>query len=508
MTFANCLQRSFKIYFNKQRLLRSARPVILLDKYFGENFDDGYQKQRCLVGRIYKDAAQNICCSINQHKIELPSDCDDVISTYKAFLDKNMSQNNCLEKLWKCMNRRLTHGIFFPIDLGDNSIYFLYCDFVRKQLVDNNVLISYPELCQNYKVLLTIIKQEIISALSTPNSVQLTTMTETVKTIDRVLQLSNYPSIQLIHALANLKYENQNNEGVICFTDGKSKSKLEFLNPQPLVYKELRALRKYFQMVGDKLTLIAEHYQPIWTNYSIDPEVDVWMIVGIGECENVLGKLYFSSGKNWRFVWDKEEIGYDGSAFFARKRFSDQRILLMDLSFMCTEEEVTQFSIIVGRLMNQKHGTMLVISSIARSEATRLGSLRRAIDVKNYKLSSLSDQELLMISSIDGCILSDTHGNCTALGAILDGEANIATDIGRGARYNSALTYIMKMKEENVKAAAVIISEDGTVDIALTTTIQEKKSYLDKIHGIENHAASEIQDIRFEQRFAEIEDDE
>ena len=41
------------------------------------------------------------------------------------------------------------------------------------------------------------------------------------------------------------------------------------------------------------------------------------------------------------------------------------------------------------------------------------------------------------ITSIDGAIMADMKGNVHAIGAILDGEAEEAGDVSRGARYNS-----------------------------------------------------------------------
>lgn len=484
---------------------RRVRSTHLLSKYYGEN---SHWNNGCLIGRIFEDEAKEVYCTIDGQTIAMPSDCFGVIALCIKDFYKNNSHIICLENLWNYMNEEGEMGVFFPVDLGDNSIYFLYCQFARKYLAENGTLVAYSKLLNCYPVLLATIEQEVISALGKPSSVPKSIMTGTVEIIDRVLQRGNFPSIQLIHSLANMKYENQNNEGVICFTNGEGETKLRFHKPQPLVYEEIRALRKYFQMTGENLNLIAEHYHPTWASFSIDPAVNVWMIQGIGECKDTMGKLYFSSGKKWKFIWDKEEIGYDGAHFFARKHFAREQELLKDLKYLCTEEEVKKFTGIVERLMNQKHGTMLVISSIARDEASRLGELRRAMEVEDYDLYNLTDQEMLMVSSIDGCILSDTHGNCTALGAILDGEANIATDIGRGARYNSALTYIKKMKNEHSKAAAIVISEDGSVDIILTETIREKKSYSDEMRYIEDMAYYDIQDARFEQRFIYLEEDD
>lgn len=509
MTFESFLFSSFIGKFNGKLLNTRARFARVLDAYYGEDHNKHNQFNSCLIGQLYENEAKEVSCAIDEQTMVLPSDSfGHIISCIKSINVEYNMRINTLKKLWEYMNDKEDMGVFFPVCLEDNSIYFLYCQFVRKHLMKNGTLVSYSELLYCCPVLLSIIEQEIIIAINR-SAISMSSMAGVVEIIDRVLQRGNFPSIQLIHSLANMKYENRNNEGVISFVDGECETKLRFQKPQPLVYEEIRALRKFFQMTGEGLSLIANHYNPVWTNFSFDPTVNVWMIVGIGDSKDAIGKLFFSGGKGWRFVWKNEEIGYDGDHFFARKLFEREEVLLSELSFICTEEEVKRFAVIVSRLIKQKHGTMLVILSSAREEASRLGKLRRAIEIENYDLSSLTDQEMLMISSIDGCILTDIHGNCTALGAILDGEANIATDIGRGARYNSALTYIMKMKKQNTNAAAIIISEDGSVDFVLTKTIHETISYFDKMQSTENAAFGEIQDARFGWRFAiDLEDDD
>ena len=75
-------------------------------------------------------------------------------------------------------------------------------------------------------------------------------------------------------------------------------------------------------------------------------------------------------------------------------------------------------------------------------------------------------------------MLFDTNGSCYAIGVILDGEAIIPGDVSRGARFNSIKNYIAWKKVELRKKkyseaifAGIIISEDQTIDIITTNTI-------------------------------------
>lgn len=65
--------------------------------------------------------------------------------------------------------------------------------------------------------------------------------------------------------------------------------------------------------------------------------------------------------------------------------------------------------------------------------------------------------------------------NCYSIGTILDGVADgIYADMARGARYNSAYTYICNKSKEGKKCVAVVISEDGMVDVLTTENINNK----------------------------------
>lgn len=107
----------------------------------------------------------------------------------------------------------------------------------------------------------------------------------------------------------------------------------------------------------------------------------------------------------------------------------------------------------------QKHGTMLVISSIAEKESNRLG--KQSFAIKPLKLTP---QVIQQITSIDGAVLLNEKSTCFALGVILDGLATDKGDSSRGARYNSAIRYYEQFGKEN-PLVIVIISEDGMINL-------------------------------------------
>ncbi|MBO7520988.1 MAG: diadenylate cyclase, partial [Opitutales bacterium] len=110
--------------------------------------------------------------------------------------------------------------------------------------------------------------------------------------------------------------------------------------------------------------------------------------------------------------------------------------------------------------MGEKKGTMLVISKKAKEEAKRLAAQSTPIAP-----IVLTRQLLGSLTSIDGAILLDPSGVCHCIGAILDGMATANGDSTRGARYNSAVKYIDSRKALGESCMAVVISEDGNIDI-------------------------------------------
>ena len=116
----------------------------------------------------------------------------------------------------------------------------------------------------------------------------------------------------------------------------------------------------------------------------------------------------------------------------------------------------------VGTAKRQKHGTTIIISDHAEEESIRLSRLNRAIKVS----TELNNNEAInSVTAIDGVVLLDPFGKCFAIGAILDGEARKPGNSARGARYNSAVTYIDYWGKKGYKAIAVIISVDNSIDV-------------------------------------------
>lgn len=104
-----------------------------------------------------------------------------------------------------------------------------------------------------------------------------------------------------------------------------------------------------------------------------------------------------------------------------------------------------------------EHGTMLVVSADAASEAARLES--QALVVEHLD----AEPDLVaQLSKIDGAILLDSHGGLDVAGVILDGIAGDQGDRARGARFNSAVRYLDTV---DIPTVIVLVSEDGMLDL-------------------------------------------
>jgi len=153
---------------------------------------------------------------------------------------------------------------------------------------------------------------------------------------------------------------------------------------------------------------------------------------------------------------DKEKFGSDFGRIF---RISDKK----------TIENV--WKLVLGAI-DQKRGTMLVISGSAQAEAARLGN--QCIRIKPAKMTP----ELLgMVSAIDGAVLIDAGGICHAIGVILDGLASKHGNSARGARYNSAIRYV----EGRSECLAVVVSEDGSIDLVPDLRPQIRQSDVTRV---------------------------
>jgi DNA integrity scanning protein DisA with diadenylate cyclase activity len=133
-----------------------------------------------------------------------------------------------------------------------------------------------------------------------------------------------------------------------------------------------------------------------------------------------------------------------------------------------SDENIADLLEMVSAATEQRNGALILISQEARDEAARLENQSTLIEPVRVDTKFIKS-----ITSIDGAILLDTSGICHAIGVILDGIATSHGTPARGARYNSAVRYVDK---NYGKCVAIIISEDGMVDMYPQLKPQIRKS--------------------------------
>lgn len=146
-----------------------------------------------------------------------------------------------------------------------------------------------------------------------------------------------------------------------------------------------------------------------------------------------------------------------GEAALPRPMF-DERLVADTLDrILGPSAQVDRLMVLISAASTAAHGTTLVISAQAATEAERLAGPATMLEPQD-----LSAELLRRYADMDGAVLIDPSGICHAVGVILDGEAHGRGDPSRGARYNSALRYEASAVASTV---VVVVSEDGGVNL-------------------------------------------
>lgn len=123
------------------------------------------------------------------------------------------------------------------------------------------------------------------------------------------------------------------------------------------------------------------------------------------------------------------------------------------------EGDIKTLWFIIEQASKQEHGTMLVITDKAEEEAQRLTGHEVDCQISMFK------NIVYGVTSIDGAVLLNPQGQCSAIGVILDGQSDEKIeDKSRGARYNSAVRYLYTYKEHQ-RCIIIVISEDGMINL-------------------------------------------
>ena len=263
----------------------------------------------------------------------------------------------------------------------------------------------------------------------------------------------------MVSAMASTYYEKRYSEGKIVPINAKQKPDVTFIEPIEIDVMNKRALRKFLEMTHEGFALAIKEFE----------------VVGLVKTEESISEIIISGTNQWKYCQNGIVLfSVDDGFISVNDSFLNERELRLE----SYDKDIPNIKIveqISKEASHQTHGTTVIFSDEANSESQRLSKYNRCERIEPIDL--IEQKELIRsFTSIDGAILVDFNGICFSIGDILDGEAVKAGNIGRGARYNSAVNYVAwrKTKSPDCLYCAVIISEDGMINIVTSNTVDDE----------------------------------
>lgn len=285
---------------------------------------------------------------------------------------------------------------------------------------------------------------------------------------------------ELITEIAATRYESAECIGGILFhsNEGKRSKPLIQFNEIALDSKNMRIIRKYLEMSRNGYCLWAKKREDEYYIYGMDKREKAQDYI----------LLQFTGYRKWLIQ------GKDNNVLLERKgeKYSIPDIEKMDCDvkqslksllfavhsdILCyNNDNVNRLMAIVRSAKMQQHGTMIIFAPLEEAKILTDYFCEKNRGIKLERKVKLTDKAetqklLLNLSAIDGALIIDTNGCCHAVGVILDGIANEKCNMARGARYNSALTFITNENFEGIygfereKCKVFVFSEDKTINI-------------------------------------------
>lgn len=256
-----------------------------------------------------------------------------------------------------------------------------------------------------------------------------------------------------LNKVSALRYEGSETRGSIVFARPGTVAldyQVRFQKATPLTSQRL--VRKLVEMSGDDLACVCDSSQGLSGLASITIR------------DAPLFRAIFTGHYRWALLYGDTilmECAF-GVPFVPSPRLTEPAFLsnIQRLFPGLTTHQGHTLWGAVSAAMDQRHGTMLVVSEDAPGEAKRLEN--QSITVEPIPLSP---SVIERISGIDGAVLLDRDCRCHAIGVILDGMASEVGDSSRGARFNSAVRYVGSAQ---VATLCLVVSEDGYVNMVPT----------------------------------------
>ena len=418
------------------------------------------------------------------------TEISNIIKTREVILDIALNEtiDPLIEQLIIHINKKNKKNVIY-----DKQYYYFSKIKVGMERLDKNI-----EFIRFYGIGIDKINDNLEESLSRFNTVFENLLSESIGYIEsptekgvldsykildeyanQILQRYNViPNVELINEIATATYEGEDCIGSMVFLpeDEKIDMNVEFVEERKLKLKFLRIIRKYLEMSKYEYSLLVKKS----TSKENKPEYSICGLVKVDSLKEIRNYtiLRFNGYRKWK-IESKELVLLERKG----EKYHIPNIATINVKIddilkqFLNNDDITieKINKIIDFAKKQPHGTMLILTYPDEAEklSEHFYKNRRAIKIKNTDENLFENPSIILnLSAIDGAIIIDTQGKCHAIGVILDGiSSNVRCKISRGARYNSAVTFIFTnpFKEiygiEHDKCKIFVFSEDKTVNI-------------------------------------------
>lgn len=217
------------------------------------------------------------------------------------------------------------------------------------------------------------------------------------------------------NTISSLRYEGAEGVGkMLIARRGHPNIKVSLSLTSPVQMREFRAVRKLLEMASSEMSLLSDSGYIYGLGQTVgvyDQRAEDLFSVNFAKhytwellhAERMLMRVIYGQPELLRMPIDKEKFKKDVHRIFP------------DID----SREVDRLWEVVVEATRQKHGTIVVVSSGAQTEAKRLEK-----QSTNIEPIQLTPEIVQMITAIDGAVLIDPTTTCYAVGVILDGLAS------------------------------------------------------------------------------------
>lgn len=282
--------------------------------------------------------------------------------------------------------------------------------------------------------------------------------------------------------VSSLKHEGEESVGKMLIAKGGHPNiEVTLALAHPVAMRDHRAVRKLLEISSEEFSLLSDSGYV----YGLGKIIELY-----DQKREDLFLIRFVRHHTWELFHAEHfmmQVSY-GQPKLPREKI-DKCKFEMDVRRIFSRPSAKEISLLwnlVIEATRQGHGTLVVISSGAAEEALRLRNQATAIEPLQ-----LTCHMMKKVTAIDGAVLIDQRSNCHAIGVILDGLATKKGDPARGARYNSAIRYVESSQH---CCLAIVVSEDGTVDLVPNLMPQIPRSAI-------LEAIAELTELKKEENF-------